>query len=243
MRLTDLTIVLPTKNEAHNIDRFLDAVPDAVALVVVDASDDDTLEHIAARRPDARIVRKTGTIALARQLGSTVAVTDWLLFTDADVEFADDYFERLRHLEPGDVLFGPKLSHGPFAAHYRRMCLGQRWLARLGIPAATGSNLLVRAEALRAVGGFDVELPCNEDSEVVWRLEAAGYQTRFHERLCVYAFDHRRLEAGSHVKAWHSALRCALLYTGVLPRRWRQHDWGYWSAPRRARRRSDRLPA
>jgi glycosyltransferase involved in cell wall biosynthesis len=232
MRPTDLTVVLPTRNEAHNVDRFLDSLPAAVPLVVVDASDDDTPERLAARRPDARIARQRGTIALARQHGASLAGTSWLLFTDADVEFEADYFARVRDLVDDDVVFGPKLSRDAFQAHYRHVTFGQRLLDRAGIPAATGSNLLIRAAALRAVGGFDVALPCNEDSEIVWRLRAAGFRTRFDDTLRVYAFDHRRLESGSRAKAWHSALRCALLYSGLLPQHLRRHDWGYWSRPR-----------
>ncbi len=232
MRLSDVTLVVPTKNEAHNIDRFLDALPGDLELVVIDASTDATAQRIAARRPTARIVAQTGTIARARQCGAELARTRWLLFTDADVEFAPNYFAELRRVRDADVVFGPKLSRSGYERHYERVRLAQRYLARAGIPAATGSNLLVRAEALAAVGGFDVALPCNEDSEVVWRIKAAGWRMRFDENLCVFAFDHRRLERGSAYKSWHSAVRCLLLYTQLMPRRLRSHDWGYWSTPR-----------
>jgi glycosyltransferase involved in cell wall biosynthesis len=233
VRLSDVTVVLPTKNEAHNIDRFLDSLPAQVALIVVDASSDMTPQRIAARRPDARIVREQGTIALARQHGADIAQTPWLLFTDADVEFAGEYFERLRRLREVDAVFGPKLTRDEHAGHYGYMRFAQRCLAYIGIPAATGSNLLIRAEVLRAAGGFDVELPCNEDSEIVWRIRKAGWRWRFDDGLCVYAFDHRRLRAGSALKAWHSALRCILLYTALMPSRYRNHDWGYWASPKR----------
>ena len=237
MLLTDITVVLPTKNESHNIDRFLDSVPMDVELVVVDASSDDTAERILARRPFARFLRERGTIAHARQRGADIATTPWLLFTDADVEFEGHYFERLRDVcdaDVIDVIYGPKLSRSGFEGHYQRTRFAQQQLARVGIPAATGSNLLIRAQALRRVGGFDVELPCNEDSEVVWRIRDAGLRTRFDDQLRVFAFDHRRLHKGSARKSWHSAIRCLLLYTGLLPRRLRRSDWGYWGRPERS---------
>ena len=96
---TDLTLIVPTKNEAHNIHRFLEAIPPEVPILIVDASSDGTDDII--RRQDRhriRMLRDGGNIAAARQLGAERAQTEWLLFTDADVIFADDYFRTLAKL-------------------------------------------------------------------------------------------------------------------------------------------------
>jgi cellulose synthase/poly-beta-1,6-N-acetylglucosamine synthase-like glycosyltransferase len=105
-------------------------------------------------------------------------------------------------------------------------------LDRLRIPAASGSNLLVLAQAFAAIGGFDTELPCNEDSELVWRLARRGYSFKFEPELVVWATDHRRLRRGRALKAMHTLARCGLLYFDLLPKAWRSHDWGYWSETR-----------
>jgi hypothetical protein len=65
-----------------------------------------------------------------------------------------------------------------------------------------------------------------------WRLARAGFRCRFDARLAVWATDHRRLRRGLLVKTMHTLLRCGLLYFELLPRRWRRHDWGYWSETR-----------
>ncbi|MGH8581125.1 MAG: glycosyltransferase, partial [Gammaproteobacteria bacterium] len=39
MNLSELTVIVPTRNEEKNIPRFLASVPEAVELIVVDASD------------------------------------------------------------------------------------------------------------------------------------------------------------------------------------------------------------
>ncbi len=152
--------------------------------------------------------------------------------------FAPDYFAELASSlsDAGRsvaMLFGPKLSAddyaGPLpaarggAAHPR---------ARLRIPAATGSNMLVRADAFAAVGGFDTALTCNEDSELGWRIARAGFAWRYDPRLVAFATDHRRLRRGAMKKTLHTVFRCSSLYLGVIPRRWRGHDWGYWREPR-----------
>jgi len=229
MRLSDVTLVLATKDEARNIRVFLDSVPKDLSLVAVDASRDETPDLIERLRPrKTLVVREPGTVTQARQRGAEIARTRWLLFSDADVAFAEDYFDRLTGLDEAGVHYGPKLSRDRFQPYYRRMARGQ-WLCHsCGIPAASGSNLVVDRGALFSVGGFDLSLSCNEDSELVWRIKRAGFPIRFHQDLVVYAIDHRRILRGRLDKTLHSICRCTLLYTGLMPRRLRGLDWGYW---------------
>ncbi|MFN8499653.1 MAG: glycosyltransferase family 2 protein [Anaerolineae bacterium] len=95
--------------------------------------------------------------------------------------------------------------------------------------AASGSSLLLSRRAFLSVGGFDCRLAVNEDTEIVWRVRRAGYRVDFASDLAVYARDQRRLRRGAARKTMHSMARCALLYTGLMPERWRGHDWGYWT--------------
>jgi GT2 family glycosyltransferase len=172
-------------------------------------------------------------VTQARQWGAELAASAWLLFTDADVIFAPDYFERLpAYYSAYDALYGPKLSTDEFVRYYRWFAQGQRLSQALGIPAASGSNLLVRRQVFEDVGGFDLELTCNEDSELPWRIKRRGYRVGFAPDLVVYARDHRRLHQGVARKTLHSVTRSLLLYLNLVPSRWRKHDWGYWSLPR-----------
>ncbi len=229
IHMQDLTIIVPTKNESDNMSAFLSSIPEDVALVVVDASDDDTCEKINRLRPHHTvIINEACNISAARQIGANVAQTPWLLFTDADVIFPDGYFDCFNPADDEAVLYGPKRSAHAYVAYYDMIAKGQGLSHLAGIPAATGSNMVVRKDALKAVGGFDVNLPCNEDSELVWRIARAGYKTRFDPHLSVYATDHRRLEGGCASKTLHSLARCFLLYFDLMPARWRYKDWGYW---------------
>lgn len=229
MQLSELTLILPTRDEARNIAAFLGSVPPEPRLVVVDASRDDTPERIEALRPaNTLVLREPGSVAHARQRGAEIARTRWLLFSDADLVFAPDYFERLTRLGGAAVYYGPKLSRDRFRRYYRGFARAQALSHALGWPAASGSNLLVAREAWSAVGGFDLQLNCNEDSELVWRIGRAGYGVCFLPDLVVYAIDHRRIENGRTAKTLHSLARCVLLYTDLMPRRYRGLDWGYW---------------
>ncbi len=230
---TAVTVIVPTRNEAHNMPAFLASLPEDVGLIVVDSSDDDTRELIAASRPrNTRILHRNVGVTEARQIGAEAAKSDWLLFTDADITFAPNYFQTLKpYLQsPSELIYGPKLSSDAYSRYYRFVTAGQRLSQRLGIPAASGSNLLIRRYAFSLCGGFDLALSCNEDSEIAWRIRSHGYRTQFADDLVVYARDHRRIEKqGQLGKTLHSVVRCSLLFTGLMPERWRESDWGYWS--------------
>jgi glycosyltransferase involved in cell wall biosynthesis len=230
MKPEDITLIVPTRDEQDNIITFLNSLPDWLSLIVVDASQDATAEMIISHRPErSLLLRDPGNVSQARQVGAIAARTPWLLYSDADVEFAPDYFERLLHYRGYDVVYGPKLSKDEFAATYRWVTRGQQLLHWLGVPAASGSNLLISRHALFVVGGFDTTLACNEDSELVWRARRRGYPVAFAPDLVVYARDHRRLQQGRTRKILHSIVRCLLLFSNLMPARWRRCDWGYWS--------------
>lgn len=233
MNLAEVTVVVPTRNEASNIERFLASIPPELRLVVVDSSDDQTPDVIEDLRPSATVLRAKANIPVARQLGADASDTAWLLYTDADVIFAPAYFERLFEVDVGfdgvGGLFGTKGTIDGFDTYHRWFRAGQGLLDKFGIPAASGSNMLVRSSTLRAVGGFDANLSVNEDTELMFRVAQAGYTVRFEPTLEVQSFDHRRLEMGLGRKILHGAVRNTALYLGLFDRRVRSSDWGYWA--------------
>lgn len=232
--LSDFAVVVPTKNEGANVEGFLASLPDAVRLVVVDSSTDDTVERIRAQRPrNTLVVQEDLNIPLARERGAGVAGTRYLLFTDADVEFEEGYFEKLLERPfPSDLggIVGRKIAGDGYPVYDRLFVWGQRLCTFVGIPAASGSNMLIATAAWQACGGFDPVLTCNEDTEIMWRVKRAGYRVDFAEELRVHERDDRRLRDGSWKKLLHSTFRCVTLYLGILPERWRRSDWGYWQS-------------
>jgi GT2 family glycosyltransferase len=231
MKPKDLTLIVPTKNEALNIHHFMASVPQSIKMIIVDASIDGTVDIIKKmNRENVCLIKDEGNIACARQLGAETAETDWLIFSDADVVFAGNYFGMLRGIHPGPPvagLAGAKLSQRRYRVYYRLFSQWLRFCCAVGVPAASGSNMLVRRRALMEVGGFDRRLTCNEDTDLFWRLHRSGYPVMYEPRLKVFEFDHRRLDRGLGRKTFHSLLRCALLVCGfrsVL----RSTDWGYW---------------
>ncbi|NIP38642.1 MAG: glycosyltransferase [Candidatus Dadabacteria bacterium] len=228
--IKDITIILPTKNESKNIANFLYSVPCDIKLIMVDASTDKTVDIIKEIKPkNTEIYLHPGNISEARQFGSEMADTDWLLFSDADIVFNHNYFNNISKYWAFDIVYGPKLSIEEFKYYYKFISYGQLLLDTLGVPAASGSNLLIRKSLYERGGGFDTELVCNEDSEIVWRLKEPDIKVAFAPDLAVYATDHRRLYKGKIKKTIHSLARCSLLYLDIMPDKWRGKDWGYWA--------------
>jgi glycosyltransferase involved in cell wall biosynthesis len=236
-----LSIVIPTRDEAAVIGAFLAAVPASVELVVVDASDDATPEIVLGTRPhNTRVIRSRAGIAQARQIGAEAARGEWLLFSDADVRFASGYFERVGAHLVGDAFYGAKLATAAHPVYNRSFAAGQRLCHRLGFAAGSGSNMAVRRAAFAAIGGFRLDLPVNEDSELLLRMVHRGYRVAYVPELQVLSLNDRRLDRGATRKLLHSAVRCALIAAALrvpLPQRLLRHDWGYWRQPRAELRR------
>ncbi len=230
LSINDITIILPTKNETRNIARFLYSIPSDINLIVIDTSTDDTVDIIKQIKPNnTDVFLHPGNISEARQFGSKMAKTNWLLFSDADIIFNHNYFDNISKYSGFDIIYGPKLSIKEFKFYYKFISYGQFLLDALGVPAASGSNLLINKSLYEKGGGFDTDLVCNEDSEIVWRLKELSFEIAFAPNLVVYATDHRRLYRGKIKKTIHSLVRCSLLYLDIMPDKWRRNDWGYWA--------------
>ncbi len=233
MRLEDLTVVVPTKNEAANVGPFLASLDPRVALIVVDASTDDTRARIAALRPErTRVLEDPGNIPEARQLGLEAAETEWVLFTDADMSFGPDYWSGWQRLRLGPrvgAVQGAKLSaDDAFRTYYRLFSFGIRAAAWITVPAGSGSNMIFRRSALLGAGGFDRALTANEDIFALWTVRRAGWRVPYAGGLKVYERDHRRLTQGRARKTLHGWVRPLMLMTGLGAARVRKSSWGYW---------------
>lgn len=150
-------------------------------------------------------------------------------------EFDPSYFERLAMLEPSERcggIVGPKCSRDRYRTYYALFSLWLRLICRIGFPAASGSNMLIRRRALFDAGGFDTRLSCNEDSMLMWKVRRSGYDVVYGKELRVYETDHGRLDNGVFHKTAHSICRCIALFSGLLPVESGSNDWGYWKRGR-----------
>lgn len=172
----DVAVVIPVRHDDAGLARTRAALGDVGEVVVV------TDDGAQPRGP-----------AAARNLGWRRTERPVVAFVDADVEPAPGWLDALlAHLADGAVgAVAPRVRSRPDGA--------PDWLARydatrssldLGAVPATvrpGSRvpyvptaaLVVRRDALDAVGGFDEALFVGEDVDLVWRLHGAGWAVRY----------------------------------------------------------------
>jgi glycosyltransferase involved in cell wall biosynthesis len=188
-----VSVVIPAKNVAAYVgETIVSALAhrDVTEVIVVDDGSTDNTAAIVPGLRDPRLRLMTNDaagVSAARNLGARHAAGDWLLFLDAD--------DRLR---PGAVAAllaaaraAPRavLVYGDYNTidsegrqiGRRDLLKGRRKpsgdvLARLtaGNFIVNGGIALARAEAFRAIGGFDVSLRYCEDWHCWCRLAAIG---------------------------------------------------------------------
>jgi len=171
-------------------------VPDEV-IVVDDGSADPAAVAAVSTRFGARLLRHERSLGpgAARNRGwrstegELIAFLDddcrcpegaaWLeplaaLFEDPSVALAAPRVQAARGRAPGwlsayESVHSP-LDRGPAPAPVRPAS---------PVPFVPAAALLVRRAALEAAGGFDESLPVGEDVDLVWRLAATGWSTRY----------------------------------------------------------------
>ncbi|WP_426616267.1 glycosyltransferase [Bradyrhizobium sp. McL0616] len=188
-----VSVVIPARNAAAYIGETIDSAlaQNGVSEIIVvdDGSSDDTVAIVhAIHDPRLRLmINDAGGVSTARNFGARSARGDWLIFLDAD--------DRLRPGAVTTLLTAAKaapcaaLVYGDYNTidsagrpiGRRDLLKGRRKpsgdvLERLarGNFIVNGGIMLVRADAFRAAGGFDVSLKYCEDWHCWCRLAAIG---------------------------------------------------------------------
>lgn len=130
--MNDLSIVLPTLNEAGNIGpliQSLQAVLGETQVIVVDASSDETPQQ--AMQAGARVIDNRKGYAASLLQGLREAATTWVLVMDADGSHtAEDALKLWQAREEADLVVGSRLvkgggsAGGPFRRFLSRTLAG-----------------------------------------------------------------------------------------------------------------------
>jgi glycosyltransferase involved in cell wall biosynthesis len=188
-----VSVVIPAKNAAAYIGEAIDSAltqngVDEI-IVVDDGSSDDTIALVQAiRDPRLRLMMNDAAgVSAARNLGARRARGDWLIFLDADDRLRPDAVTTL--LAAAEAAPHAILVYGDYNTidsagrpiGRRDLLKGRRKpsgnvLERLasGNFIVNGGIMLVRTDAFRATGGFDVSLQYCEDWHCWCRLAALG---------------------------------------------------------------------
>jgi mycofactocin system glycosyltransferase len=195
----EVTVIIPVRDRAAQLDRCLAALGTGQPVIVVDdgSADPAAIADVAARH-GAQLRRhdENAGPAAARNTGLAGADTDLVAFVDSDCAAPPGWIAALAgHLaDPAVGAVAPRITAPGGAAaadRYALACgsldLGDR-PARV-IPGGRVSYvptaaLLVRRAALKDAalpGGdvFDPALRFGEDVDLIWRLHRAGWRIRY----------------------------------------------------------------
>jgi mycofactocin system glycosyltransferase len=186
----DVTIVVPAFN----------ARPSTTAgdseMIVVDDFSDPPLEAM----PGQRMIRLSvnGGPAAARNAGLAEVTTPLIAFVDTDVDVDDGWLDSLlpHFNDPLVALVAPRVISAEGSstlAQYETtrspLDLGDqpgRIAAGTRLSYVPAAALVMHADAVREIGGFDETLRTGEDVDMVWRLIDAGHRCRYEPAAVVH---------------------------------------------------------
>lgn len=217
-----LSVVVPTVDRPTLLARCVDAILAGEAtpreVVVVDQGGlPETAQAVAERNTQAVPVRHVRVgrrgLSAARNVGIAHAASSWIAFTDDDC-VPDGAWLAAAHRRlvaadapdgvAGRVLPGGAADHATHTLSLRvsttpAVFRGRAYPWRVG----TGGNMVLRADLVRAVGGYDERLgagtagAAGEDLEIVHRLLRRGATLAYEPDVIVYhdrVDDRRRLD-------------------------------------------------
>ena len=171
--MRQLTVVIPTYNEAENLPSLIDnlvetSITDLKLIIVDDGSPDGTgqfAEELAERMPGRMsVIHRAGKLGLGSAYirGFGVALSEGAQAIgqmDADFSHSPSYLpEFLAQLEQWDAVFGSRYVEGGQVDE--RWSLGRRFLSSFG---NTYARVILRLQVRDSTGGFRI-----------WRAETLG---------------------------------------------------------------------
>lgn len=211
-READVTVIIPARNEAANIERAVRSFPGVDVVVADDASSDGTVE--LARAAGARVIAAPplpeGHLGKpnACYAGALASITEWLLFVDADTWYEPGFatrfvaYARRERLEMvsafprqhTETFFERALLPYAFALYFTGVNADRVNSALSKEALANGQCLLVRRDTYQRLGGHaSVATSIIEDVALARRAKQLGVNTRV-----------IRAEAQAHVRMYES---------------------------------------
>jgi rSAM/selenodomain-associated transferase 2 len=174
-----ISIIIPTLNEANNIDRAIASIPisQPIEVIIVDGGSSDRTVEIAQAK-SIKVLTATGGRAVQMNTGARVATGEILLFLHADTILPPDFVKLVR----SSLL--PVAARIPVAGAFalkidapqwqlRLVEWGANWRSRYGQMPYGDQAIFLTAKTFQQVGGFP-ELPIMEDFQLMRQLGRLG---------------------------------------------------------------------
>jgi glycosyltransferase involved in cell wall biosynthesis len=227
-------VVIIGRNEGKRLRLCAASVAGIAAHVVyVDSGSTDGSPAAAAEFGAEVIVLKTArpTAALGRNAGWERARSKFILFLDGDTIVHPDFPRHALDALSSDpriaAVWGHRREIRPHESIYNRI-LDLDWMYPAGDSEFCGGDVVMRREALAAVGGYDGNLIAGEEPELCRRMRAIGYSI-LHIDQPMTGHD---LQMKHFHQYWKRALRAGHAYAEVSAR-FRGTTDPFWQSERK----------
>jgi len=178
-------VVMIGRNEGERLRRCLDSCAGAGLRVYVDSNSTDGSRELARSKGVETVeldLRRGFTAARARNAGFAHLLErrpdiEFVMFVDGDCEIVSDWIPAalaaLRERPDVVAVCGRRRERFPDASIFNRLC-DIEWNTPPGDAKAFGGDVVLRAAALRAAGGYRDDLIAGEEPELCVRLREAG---------------------------------------------------------------------
>lgn len=217
-------VVVIGRNEGSRLVRSLNSVVgESRPVVYVDSGSTDSSCAFARSRgvevveldmsiPFTAARARNAGFERLRQLHPTV---EYVQFLDGDSEIVEGWLkaaaETLQANKDVVAVCGWTCERNPQRNIYARICNIEWHMGPVGEISNFGGNVMIRADALAAVGGFNPNVIAAEDDELGVRLrQAGGKLLRLDRDSALHEVDMQRLW-----QWWRRAKRCGYAYAQV----------------------------
>ncbi len=185
-----VSFVIPTLNSAATLEPCLRSITEQnyrkLDIVIVDGGSRDSTLDMASKY-GARVLSRTGTLGLARQVGCEASRGDVLGIFDSDVVLPNVNWltGAVAHFQSNSrvAVVWPINAAPPNSSRVTKSYF-QLWRAfmedRRAGTVLPGGNSLVLKRVFDEVGGFDVRLQFGEDFDLTRKIIAAGFEVAIH---------------------------------------------------------------
>lgn len=218
----EVSVVIPTRNRwpllcAAGLRAALAQSDVSLEVIVVDdGSERPPPPHPALRDPRVRLVRIAPQrgVAAARNHGVAVARGEWIAFLDDDDLWSPRKLRRQLEVAGADMglVYGGAVLAGEAGTWPLRLPAPlelRSWLASSSAIPAGASNVLVRSEVARRVGGFDEGFSHLADWDLWIRLEEQTRAVACQDTLVAMRLHDQNMRAASTRLIWLEFRRLA----------------------------------
>jgi glycosyltransferase involved in cell wall biosynthesis len=218
----DFSVVVPVYNSERTLAFCLQALANQTlprerfeVIVVDDGSTDGTSK--IAREFDVRYMfQKNQGPASARNIGADAAAGSIILFTDSDCIPFSDWLEKMVQPFTDSLVVAVKgrykTRQTELVARFAQMEFEDRYdmlKKSVSIDMIDTYSAAFRKDVFKRMGGFDSRFPKanNEDTELSYRLAAAGYKMVFNPDAVVFHIHPSTLARYLKLKFWRGYWR------------------------------------